>query len=183
MILGLLAQGARIAQRAYAVKFAHHVHTFAPVAAGRVGALIDIRFAVASRVSSGAGATVVVDQINATGAILALAHTIIQILRTGGAAPALQTEARERSGQIKAFARIDAWPMRGSRARGGHGAGQSRQQCGRTAQIAGNNGAGRGSQQRIGGQSGRIGCLAFVHIHLADIAAPLGRTFAAKATD
>lgn len=183
VILGLLAQCARIAQRANAIEFANHVHTLATVATGRVGALVDVRFAVASRVAGGAGATVVIDQINATGAILALSHAVVQILGTGGTAPTLEAQARERAGQIEAFTRIDAGSVRGHRVRSSHGAGQCRQQGGRATQIAANNGASRGGQQRVGRQGSCIGCLAFIHIHLTDIAAPLGRTFAAKAAD
>lgn len=187
VILGLLAECARVAQRADAVEFADHVDALAAIATRRIGALIDVRLAVASRVAGGAGAAIVVHQIDAAGAVPALAHTIVQVLRTGGSTPTLQAEAREGAGQIEAFVCIDAGSVdaaaAGRTAGGCHSAGERRQQRCRAAQIAGYDGTGGGGEQRRGGQGSGIGCFAFVHVQLADIAAPLGRALAAKAAD
>lgn len=187
VILGLLAERARVAQRADTVESADHVDALAAIATRRIGALIDIRLAVASGVAGGTGAAIVVHQIDAASAVLALTNTIVEVLRAGGSTPALQAEAREGAGQIEAFVcidagSVDAWAA-GRVAGGCHSAGQRGKQRGRAAQIAGYDGTGGGGQQRCGGQCGCIGCLAFVHIQLADIAAPLGRALAAKAAD
>lgn len=146
MILGLLAECARVTERANAFEFAHQIVTFAAIATRRCGALIDVCLAVTSRVARRTGATIVIDQINATGAILALTHTIVKVLGARGSTPTLQAEAGERARQIEAFACIDAGSSAGQvrRARCGHRTGQCRQQRCRATQIARYDGTGCG---------------------------------------
>lgn len=146
VILGLLAECARVTERANAFEFAHQIVTFAAIATRRCGALIDVCLAVTSRVARRTGAAIVIDQINATGAILALTHTIVKVLGARGSTPTLQAEAGERARQIEAFACIDAGSSAGQvrRARCGHRTGQCRQQRCRATQIARYDGTGCG---------------------------------------
>lgn len=72
---------ARVAHRTDALVLVDEVATFAPVLA-RVGrALVNVDLAVLARVTGRARAVVVVDQVDAEGAMSALAHAVVYVLR------------------------------------------------------------------------------------------------------
>lgn len=186
MVLGLLTQGTKVAQRTDAVELAHHVHTFPAIPAGRGGALVNVYLAVPTRVSRGTGAPIVVDQVDATRSVPALAHAVVQVLGACGSAPALQANAGEGPRQIATLQRINAGSDGGSGHCGGcggrHRTGQGGQKL-RAGQVAANDSSRRSGQQGVGLESGGMGSLALIDVLLADVAAPLGRALAAKAAD
>lgn len=99
MILVDLALISGETDRTNALVRVHQVSAFAAVLTRLRGALVDVHVAILARIAGGAAAVIIVDQIDAQCPVLALADTIVDVLRAvlpRETAPAATSETRSR---------------------------------------------------------------------------------------
>lgn len=84
------------------------IDAFTAVHAGVAGAVVDIRVTVASRVSGHAGAVVVVDEVDASSSVLALAYAVVDVQVTVLAGPTFLALTPVISYHVLTGVRVDA---------------------------------------------------------------------------